>query len=94
MSKILDEIESYVKEEIKRMSPSQVQTLKALLFSGYKGEREIVLRELLKTMGEKSIQASPLTESFVSIFEGSQAIYWRITPEFYRTVRKEIFKDH
>jgi hypothetical protein len=92
MNDILNEIEIYVKKEITKMSPSQLQTLKALLFSGYKGEREIVLQELLRTMGEKGIHASQLTESFVSVFESSQATYWRIRPEFFRTVRKEIFK--
>ena len=95
MKDMIQEIEAYVKRELGSMSPHQINTLKALLYSGYKGEREAVLLELLKTMGEERITSSPLAESFTSVFEGgAKAIYWRIKPEFYRAVRNHIFQKH
>jgi hypothetical protein len=92
MSDITEKIEVYVSEEIKAMTPSQIQTLKALIFSGYKGEREHVLLELLKSRGGGRVSPSPLVESFVSAFEDGSATYWRIKPEFFRTVRRQLIK--
>ncbi|MEE8167839.1 MAG: hypothetical protein V3T58_03070 [Candidatus Hydrothermarchaeales archaeon] len=91
---IIEEIEGYVKREIAKLSQSQLATLKALLFSGYKGERDYVLKELLKNMGREGISPSALTESFTSSFEGDveEARYYRIKPEFYRAVRKELLE--
>ncbi len=87
---IMDEIEKYARKEIAKMNKKQLTTLKALLFSGYKGERDYILKELLKHMGSDGITPSSLTESFTSAFEGKEAKYYRIKPEFYRAVRKEL----
>ncbi|MFQ5800143.1 MAG: hypothetical protein ACE5HH_00285 [Candidatus Hydrothermarchaeales archaeon] len=92
MTNVMDEIEEHVGKEMEAMTPSQIKTLKALLFSGYKGERELVLLELLRTMKEEKITSSSLVESFASTFEEDSATYWRIKPEFFRAVRKELFK--
>lgn len=95
MNDIIKEIEGYVEGEAEVMSTSQKTTLKALLYSGYKGEREHVLIELLKTMGEEEISPSPLVESFTSSFKDEPSVvYWRIKPEFYRAVRNKLFKEH
>jgi hypothetical protein len=60
----LNEIELYVSSELKTMTKSQIQTLRTLLLSGYKGERETLLVALLKTMDEDKITTSTLIESF------------------------------
>ncbi|RMF89892.1 MAG: hypothetical protein D6733_05300 [Methanobacteriota archaeon] len=87
----IGEINGYVREEIEALSTSQRKTLRALLYAGYKGEREEVLMGLLRLMGEDRISPSSLTESFVSSFEEEpEVVYWRIKPEFYRAVRKRL----
>ncbi len=90
----LNEIEAYVKSELKTMTKSQIQTLRALLLSGYRGERETLLVELLKTMDEDKITSSTVIESFISTFENKTSVkYWRIKPEFYRSVRKLLHRS-
>lgn len=89
---VLEYIERFVVKQIEVMSASQKATLKALLYSGYKGEREYVLLELLQSMGEKSVSESPLIESFTSTFTDGEEIYWRIRPEFYRALRKRLLR--
>lgn len=91
MKDMADQIEEYVATKIKSLSPSQLATLRALLYAGYKGERDYVLLELLKTMGSDEITHSELTESFVYSFENETAQYIRIKPEFFRAVRKHLF---
>jgi hypothetical protein len=85
---MLDEIEKFVGAEIKKLDKAQLETLKALLYGGYKGERDYVLEELL----EGKIEHSPLTESFEYTFEDERVRYSRIKPEYYRAVRKMLFK--
>ncbi len=92
MNDMIREINEYVAAELKSSGPSQLTTLKALLFAGYKGERDYVLLELLKTMGVDEIAYSELTETFVYSFEGETAQYVRIRPEFFRAVRKQLFE--
>jgi hypothetical protein len=93
VKEIISAIQNHVEQEIKASKSSQIKTLKALIFSGYKGEREAVLLELLKTMGEDNLSPSPLIESFQSTFEDDKSVrYWRIKPEFYREVRRKIFQ--
>lgn len=87
---ILLEIDEYVASTIKTLSPQQVKTLRALLYAGYRGEREYVLLELLKCQGESAIAHSDLTESYTYKFENDKADYGRIKPEFYRSVRKHL----
>jgi len=87
---IMEDISEYVKGEMAGMIPEQLATLKALLYSGYKGERDYVLKELLESMDGNEIAPSRLTESFKSAFEDGEATYHRIKPEFYRAVRKEL----
>jgi hypothetical protein len=91
MKDMAGQIEEFVATKIKSLSPSQLATLKALLFAGYKGERDYVLLKLLETMGENKIAHSELTETFVYSFENETAQYSRIKPEFYRAVRKHLF---
>ncbi len=87
---IIEDIQEYVKKEMAGMNQEQLATLKALLYSGYKGERDYVLKELLESMGSDGITPSSLTESFNSTFEDEEATYHRIKPEFYRAVRREL----
>jgi hypothetical protein len=92
MTNILREIDAYVKGEMEKMNHNQLGTLRALLFSGYKGEREEVLIELLKKLGEEDVSQSSLIEYFASSLEDKTLItYWRIKPEFFRAVRKNLF---
>ncbi len=86
---IIEDIQEYVKKEMAGMNQEQLSTLKALLYSGYKGERDYVLRALLESLSSDSIAPSSLTESFNSTFEDEEATYYRIKPEFYRAVRRE-----
>lgn len=92
MSDILEDIDRYVASTIDSLSPSQHTTLRALLFGGYRGERDFVLMQLLKTMGEGKISHSDLTESYACAFENETAQYSRIRPEFFRAVRKHLTK--
>ncbi len=92
MKDMMREINEYVATELESLGPSQLTTMKALLFAGYKGERDYVLLELLKTMGADEIAHSELTETFVYSFEGETAQYVRIKPEFFRGVRKQLFE--
>jgi hypothetical protein len=87
---ILADIQTYVRREISQMDREQLATLRALLFSGYRGERDYVLREILRYMGGEKIAPSDLTESFILAFEGGDVTYHRIKPEFYRAVRREL----
>jgi hypothetical protein len=87
-AEIIKKIEDYVAATIDTLNSSQKKTLEALIFSGYRGEREEVLLRLLKSMGESKISQSELVESFTYTFEGDAVKYWRIKPEFYRAVRK------
>jgi hypothetical protein len=84
---MLEDIEEFVRAEIKKMTPAQLETLKALIYGGYKGERDYVLEGLL----EGQIEHSSLTETFEYIFEDEKVRYSRIKPEYYRAVRKELF---
>lgn len=89
---ILEQIDGYVAEKIKDLSPSQIATLRALLFAGYRGERDYVLLELLKAKGESKIAHSDLTETYTYKFEKETAKYSRIKPEFFRAVRGHLYK--
>jgi hypothetical protein len=92
MTDILAQIDEYVENAIKGFNPSQIATLKALLFVGYRGERDYILLELLKGSGEEEIAHSDLTESYTYTSENATTNYARIKPEFFRSVRKHIFK--
>ena len=92
MTDILKKLDDYVADAIKDLNPSQLATLKALLFVGYRGERDYVLLELLKGSGETEIAQSDLTESYTYKSENETTNYARIKPEFFRSVRKHIFK--
>ncbi len=92
VDEVLRSVERFVAGQMDAMSASQRATLKALIYSGYKGEREYVLLELLRSAGERSVSESPLIESFTSTFTDEKAIYWRIKPEFYRSVREALFE--
>ena len=93
MSEIIDDIEEHVKKQIRELNDSQITTLKALTIAGYKGERNYVLEELLKSMGEEGISNCDLVESFEYSYENETAIYTRIKPEFFRAVRKFLFEN-
>lgn len=88
----IKEIEAHVKKVIETLEHSQVITLKALCFCGFKGERNSVLLELVKILGGKEISHSELTETFTYTFKDKAIKYSRIKPEYYRCVRKQIFK--
>jgi hypothetical protein len=90
MTDILEQIDEYVPEKIKSLNESQLATLRALLFAGYRGERDYILLELLKNRGESEITHSELTESYSYSFEKETAQYSRIKPEFFRAVRKHL----
>jgi hypothetical protein len=90
MTEILEQIDGYVVQTLKSLSPSQIATLKALLLAGYRGERDSILLELLKLRGESEISHSDLTESYTYNLEKETADYSRIRPEFYRSVRKHL----
>ena len=91
LSDIESQISAYVGKELKQLSTNELKTIHALLYSGYKGEREEVLLGLLKLMELDEVFPSSLTESFKSSFEdGTEAVYWRIKPEFYRAVRHQL----
>ena len=93
MTDILEDIDEYVKNKIKELNTAQVATLKTLVLAGYKGERNYVLEDLLHSMGEEGISESDLIESFKYSIKDETAIYFRIKPEFFRAVRKYLFKD-
>ena len=89
-----EEIKKHVKKEIKKLGKKQKLTLKALLFAGYKGEREELILELLNLHGIKKPESSPLTESFILQEEsGKKVKYYRIKPEYYRAVREFLLKE-
>jgi hypothetical protein len=92
MTEILEQIDGYVAETLKSLSPSQKTTLKALLLAGYRGERDSILLELLKSRGESEISHSDLTENYTYNLEKETADYSRIKPEFYRSVRKQLME--
>ncbi len=92
MSDILKQIDEYVAATMESLSSSQIATLRALLFAGYRGERDNILLELLKTKGESEIVHSDLTESYTYKFEKETADYSRIKPEFFRAVRGHLYK--
>jgi hypothetical protein len=92
MTDMLEQIDEYVAAKLKDLSASQLATLGALLFAGYRGERDHVLLELLKSRGENEITHSELTESYSYSFEKETAQYSRIKPEFFRAVRKQLYK--
>jgi len=85
---MIDEIEKHVKRELKKLTKKQKATLEALLFAGYKGEREAVMLKLLKLMNINKIEESTLTESFTMESKKEKVKYCRIKPEYYRSVRK------
>ena len=89
---MLDEMDAWVEGKLKEMDEAQLTTLKALLFAGYRGERDYVLLELLKAMGEEKITPSELTEEFTYVEQGREVRYLRILPEFYRAVRKRLME--
>lgn len=90
MTDIMEQIDEYVAATIEGLSVSQLATLRALLFAGYRGERDFVLVQLLKTMKTDKIAHSELTESYTYNFENETAWYSRIKPEFFRIVRKRL----
>ncbi len=90
---MLEDIEKWVGKKLEGMSKAQLTTLKALLFAGYKGEREHVLIELLGALGEDKIAPSELMEEFTYIEQGKEVRYLRIIPEFYRAVRKSLMEE-
>jgi len=90
---MLDRIGAWVEEKMEGMSEAQLTTLKALLFAGYKGERDYVLTELLKALGGREIAHSELTEEFTYVADGKEVRYLRIIPEFYRAVRKRLLEE-
>ncbi|MFQ5887805.1 MAG: hypothetical protein ACE5HY_03820 [Candidatus Hydrothermarchaeales archaeon] len=92
MSEIIKYIDEYVKNRINELNSSQVTTLKALVLAGYKGERNYVLEDFLKSMGEEGISFCDLIESFEYSFEDETAVYTRIKPEFFRATRKHLFE--
>ncbi len=92
MTEILEQIDVYVAETLKSLSPSQTATLTAMLFAGYRGERDYILLELLKARGEREIAHSDLTETYTYNLEKETADYSRIRPEFYRSVRKHLME--
>jgi|GEM_PF-2366605 len=89
---MIDEIEKYVKNEFRKLTKKQKATLEALLFAGYKGEREQVLVKLLKLMKINKIEESTLIESFILANKTEKVKYYRIKPEYYRSVRKLLGK--
>lgn len=91
MKDMMEQIDEYVATRLKSLSSSQLATLRALLFAGYRGERDYVLLELLKTTEADEIAHSELTESYTYSFENETAQYSRIKPEFFRAVRKQLF---
>jgi hypothetical protein len=90
---VIAEIEAYVRREIEKLTEGQKITLKALIFAGYRGEREELVKMLIEAFGGDGIKESPLVESFTYTFSGEEVRYWRILPEYYRAVRKIIFGD-
>jgi hypothetical protein len=92
MTDILERIDEYVAATIKSLRPSQIATLRALLFAGYRGERDYILLELLKAKGESEIAHSDLTETYTYKFEKETAKYSRIKPEFFRAVRRHLYR--
>ena len=93
MTEILKQIDEYVAATMESLSSSQVATLRGLLFAGYRGERDNILLELLKTKGEIEITHSALTESYTYKFEKETADYSRIKPEFFRAARKQLLEE-
>jgi len=93
MSDILEDIDEHVKNKIKELKTPQLTTLKILVLAGYKGERNYVLEGLLHSRGEEGISESDLIESFKYSLNDETAIYFRIKPEFFRAVRKYLFKE-
>ncbi len=93
MSDIIEDIDEYIKNRIKELKTPQLTTLKILVLTGYKGERNYVLEDLLHSMGEEGISESDLIESFKYSIKDETAIYFRIKPEFFRAVRKYLFKE-
>ncbi len=93
MSDIIEDIDEYIKNRIKELKTPQLTTLKILVLTGYKGERNYVLEDLLHSMGEEEISESDLIESFKYSIKDETAIYFRIKPEFFRAVRKYLFKE-
>jgi hypothetical protein len=93
MTDILEQIDEYVSGKIKNLSREQKATLRALLFAGYRGERDYILLELLKAKGVSEIAHSDLTESYTYKFDKETADYSRIKPEFFRAVRKRLFTE-
>lgn len=90
-----EEIKKHVKREIKKLGKKQKLTLKALLFAGYKGEREELIIELLKLYGLRKIESSSLIEAFTMQEESGKKIkYYRIKPEYYRAVREILLEEN
>ena len=93
MTDILKQIDEYVAATMESLNPSQIATLQVMLFGGYRGERDNILVELLKTKGESEIAHSDLTESYTYKFEKETADYSRIKPEFFRAARKLLLEE-
>lgn len=88
-----EEIRRYVRREIRKLNKNQRLTLRALLFAGYKGEREQLILELLKFYGLSKVENSSLIETFTLHEETKESKsekirYYRIKPEYYRAVRE------
>lgn len=86
----LEKIDEYVGNALENLDESEMATLRALLFFGYRGGRDYVVKDLLKMMGCDEIKLSELTEEFQYVQEGETARYIRIKPEYFRAVRRRL----
>lgn len=86
----LAKIDEYVGNALENLDESEMATLRALLFFGYRGGRDYVVKDLLKMMGCDEIKLSELTEEFQYVQEGETARYIRIKPEYFRAVRRRL----
>jgi len=87
---VLAKIDEYVSHVLERLDEEEVATLRALVFFGYRGGRDYVVKDLLKLMSRDEIKPSELTEEFQYVQEGETARYIRIKPEYFRAVRRRL----
>jgi len=86
----LAKIDEHVGNVLEHLDEGEVTTLRALLFFGYRGGREHVVKDLLRLMGIDEIKPSELTEDFQYVQEGERVRYIRIKPEYFRAVRRRL----
>ncbi len=87
---VIAKIDEYVGNVLERLDEDEMATLRALLFFGYRGGRDYVVKDLLKLMGGDEAKPSELTEEFQYVQEGETAHYIRIKPEYFRAVRRRL----